>query len=158
MRPWPAPLATALGFHKPGAARSARHSRPRASSPRHEQGGSLSASARESARASSPSSRTRRTAVVGLAAPPYGLPSTDPTTPAPVAQLRCTAGPSSLCSFGPRVWSAHADNRTRSEFPLDPLPSRGTRPRRPQGFRTDAFLFSLLIHPSAFRSAPGRRP
>ena len=145
MKPWPVRLAKASGFHKPYPSRRQNQrlapSRPRASSPRHEQGGTLASSSRESARADAHSSPNRQPAVVGLAAPPYGLPSANPTT-------RPSAGvppvPSSPCSSADadgrhvpsaptaltakRGWSAYADNRARSEFPLDPLPSRLDRP------------------------------
>jgi hypothetical protein len=156
MNPGLAPLATALGIHKPRVAGDRGSSCLRASSPHHEQGGSLPSSSRESAGASRHSPPNRRTAVVGLAAPPYGLPSTDPTTPAPTARLRRTVGSSSLHSSGARWWSARADNRTRSAFPLDLLPSRG-RPRSRPGCGTDDHLLptnSLL--PSASATGPWR--
>jgi hypothetical protein len=151
MKPWLAALANSLGFHKPRARPPYRSD----SDHRSEQGGTLVSSVRESARANLQSSPHRHPAVVGLAAPPYGLPSTDPTTPAPTAQLRCTAGPSSFHSSGSRWWSAHADNRARSEFPLDPLPSRLDRPLwRPGCWRTvDATALPIFL-PSPTSSAP----
>jgi hypothetical protein len=156
--PWLVGLATTVGFHKPRATNlehETRSSRLRASSPRHEQGGSLLSSWRESAGASRHSPPNRQPAVVGLAAPPYGLPSTDPTTPAPTARLRRTVGPSSRCSSGSRGWSAHADNRPRSAFPLDLLPSRGDRPpERPQRRPSDQVLVPTIVHAPPALSRP----
>ena len=134
-------LASNLGFHKPRVGLAYRPD----PDPGSGQGGSLVSSMRESARANLHSSPNRRPAVVGLVVPPYGLPSTDPTTPAPTVQLRCTAGPSSLRVSGSRRWSAHADNSRRSEFPLDPLLSRQDRPpERPPCLPPDDLLLRAL--------------
>jgi hypothetical protein len=169
---WLEALATALGFHKPeGRTRygSWTSSRLRASSPRLEQGGSLTSSSRESARANGSDPLNRRPAVVGLAAPPYGLPSTDPTTrPSAFGRLRRPPVPSSRCSsadaLGSQVpaalnrlaakcgWSAHADNRTRGgNSPLSPLPLRG-----PQRFGADHLLLPTALLSPECLSAPWR--
>jgi len=125
MKLWLALLATVLGFHKPEA-EPPYESDPRCSLG---QGGTRVSSSRESVRASGSAPLNRRQAVVGLVAPPYGLPSTDPTTPATAVQLRCTPVPSSRCSSGSRWWSAHADNSGRSGIPpCTPFPSRQDRP------------------------------
>jgi hypothetical protein len=144
---WLRPLASAVGVHKPRGARVARISRTRAARPRREQGGILASSWRESAGASRHSPPNRQPAVVGLAAPPYGLPSADPTAPAPTARLRRPVGPASLRSSGSRWRSAHADNRPRSAFPLDLLPSRGKR-------AANHVLFSTSSRRSSSVSAP----
>lgn len=143
MNLWLAPLATNPGVHKPEAG-SLYESDPR---PRLGQGGTLVPSPRESVWVNKQAPLNRYPAVVGLAAPPYGLPSTDPTTPAPVVQLRCTARPSSFLSSGSRWWSAHADNSAGSEFPLDPLPSPLDRPLwRPGCLRTeDVTALSIFL-------------
>ncbi len=143
-------LASKVGFHKPRERPPYESDPPAAVG----QGGSLVSSMRESARAILHSSPNRRPAVVGLAAPPYGLPSPDPTTPARTVQLRCTVRPSSLCSSGSRWWSAHADDRARSEFPLDPLLSRANRPLwRPADLRTEDVLSVVLFSGSVAVSA-----
>jgi hypothetical protein len=155
MNLWLAPLATKVGFHKPEAGP------PYESDPRCRlgQGGTLGSSTRESVWASKQAPLNRRPAVVGLVAPPYGLPSTDPTTPAPAVQLRCTPGPSSRCSSGSRWWSAHADNSGRSEFPLDPLPSRQDRPLgRPSCSRTEDLVVVTAVLASQTSSAAHRWP
>lgn len=165
MRHWLVALATWTGFHKPRVAHPGqrnRTSRLRAPSPRPEQGGSLPSSMRvdpptKLAPSETESTPNRRTAVVGLAVPPYGLPPTDPTTPAPTARLRRTVGPSSLHSSGTRWWSAHADNWTRSAFPLDLLPSR-VGPRSRPGCGTDDHLPSanrVLLSAFATRTSRG---
>jgi len=168
---WLAALATSLGFHKPRA-RPPYRSDPR---PRLGQGGTLVSSMRESARASLHSSPNRRPAVVGLAAPPYGLPSTDPTTrPSAVVTLRVTPVPSvqstsaaaavSTVPAAPslqlakRGWSAHADNSTRvGNSPLNPLPSREDRPpERPGCLRTEDLPLSATVSVSGTPSgSPG---
>lgn len=170
MKPWLEAMASAVGFHKPIGGPSYR------TNPGHEpeQGGTLVSSSRESAGANPHSPPNRRPAVVGLAAPPYGLPSTDPTTrPSACVQLRCTPVPSvhstSAGAAGRHVpsaptvltakcgWSAHADNRPRSEFPLDPLLSRGDRPQqRPACFRPEDVPSGVSLLPSAALSAPRR--
>ncbi len=166
------PWATALGFHKPDP-RPPYRSDP---CPEHGQGGSLFSSARESARDSGHSSPNRRTAVVGLVACPYGLPSTDPTTRPSAGVTRCVTPVPSLAvaplavglgrhvPVAPTVlcpkcgWSAPADNRPRSEFPLDPLLSRGDRPLvRPSGFRTEDTVH-LHSDPLLARFSAPRRP
>jgi hypothetical protein len=153
MKLWLAPLATKVGFHKPEVG-PPYESDPH---PRFGQGGTLVSSPRESVWANKQAPLNRIPAVVGLAAPPYGLPSTDPTTPAPVVQLRCTTGPSSRCSSGSRWWSAHADNSGRSEFPLDPLLSRQDRPlRRPSYLRTEDSTALSIFLLSSTSSAPHR--
>jgi hypothetical protein len=124
MSSWLTVLAHALGFHKPEAGPLYR-SDPRL---RLGQGGTLVSSLKESVWGGKRAPSSRTPAVVGLAAPPYGLPSTDPTTPATAVQLRCTPVPPPLRDSSSRWWSAHADNSARSEFPLDPLPSRWDRP------------------------------
>lgn len=158
MIPWPVPLATIVGFHKPRVGPSNRSDSPL----RGKQGGTLVSSARESARAGLHAPPSRRPAVVGLAAPPYGLPSTDPTTrPSAVVTLRVTPVPSvqstsaaaavSTVPAAPsrqlakRGWSAHADNRPRSAFPLDLLPSRGRPLRRPRRSADDHLLPRAIL-------------
>lgn len=162
MRPWPAVLAKALGFHKPIVTRG--YGPSRTSCHWHEQGGVLASSSRaslssDSGRALLVDAPNRRPAVVGLVAPPYGLPSTDPTTrPSAFIRLRRIPVPSIASAPSAGVvgwhvpaaptslttkcgWSAHADNRPRSGFPLDPLPSRGNRPPEgPEVLRADHLL------------------
>lgn len=153
MRLWLAPWVSGAGFHKP------KVGPPYESDPdrRSGQGGTLVSSPSESVWASKHSSLSRIPAVVGLVVPPYGLPSTDPTTPATAVQLRCTPVPSSRCSSGSRWWSAHADNSRRSEFPLDPLLSRRDRPlRRPSCRRTEDLVVPVAIPVSSTLSAPAR--
>jgi hypothetical protein len=173
-----AALASALGFHKPRAREDYGawdSSCLRASSARHEQGGSLASSWRESDRDNGHSPPNRRPAVVGLAAPPYGLPSTDPTTRpsagvtpcvTPVPSLAIALSADGLGRHVPlaptvltakRGWSAPADNRHGSEFPLDPLPSRGDgRLLRPERVPTDHLVFAPLILASPALSGPWR--
>lgn len=154
------PLPRGIGIHKPRDAHrrnASRLLRPRASSPRRRQGGNVdrlirgiceSAEAWQIHVAFTPHSVID---VVGLAVPPYGLPSADPTTPASTVQLRCTVEPSSLHSSGARWWSAHADDSPRSAFPLDLLPSRGWPLKRPRGVADDHLLpstRSLLFLPA----------
>lgn len=145
-------LANVLGFHKPEAGP------PYESDPRWPlgQGGTLVSSSRESGRAGGPAPLNRRQAVVGLVAPPYGLPSTDPTTPATAVQLRCTPVPSSRCSSGSRWWSAHADNSGRSGIPpCTPFPSRQDRPlRQPSCSRTEDLVIPNLVLAARSFSAP----
>lgn len=151
MKLWLAPLATRVGFHKPEAGP------PYESDPRCTlgQGGTLVSSPRESVWANKQAPLNRIPAVVGLAAPPYGLPSTDPTTPA--RSLFHSDRPSSRCSSGSRWWSAHADNSGRSEFPLDPLLSRQDRPLgRPDCMRTEDLVVVTAILPSQTLSAAHR--
>jgi len=154
VRPWPVPLATAVGFHKPRV----RPPYQSDSCHRREQGGTLVSSRRESVRASAIAPLNRRPAVVGLAAPPYGLPSTDPTTPAPTVQRCWTVGPSSRCSSGSRWWSAHADNSRRSGIPpYTPFPSRQDRPpERPACLPPDELLHPTPIPVSQRLSEPQR--
>jgi hypothetical protein len=148
MKPWLAALATNLGFHKPEVGPLYR------SDPRDPlgQGGTLVSSLKESVWANKQAPYSRIPAAVGLAAPPYGLPSTDPTTPA--RSLFHNDRPSSRCSSGSRWWSAHADSSRRSEFPLDPLPSRQDRPLgRPDCSRTEDLVLAATILPSQTTSA-----
>jgi hypothetical protein len=172
MRPGLQPLATAAVIQKPRATAPYRVPAPsclRASSPRHEQGGILTSSLRESVRANGQDPLSRRPAVVGLVAPPYGLPSTDPTTrPSASVPLRVTPVPSSRCSSADadgrhvpaaptvlsakRGWSAHADNRTRfGNSPLNPLPLRG-----PQRRGADHLLVPTLFLPTTTTSGARR--
>lgn len=143
MKLWLAPLATKVGFHKPEVGP------PYESDPRTRlgQGGTLVSSVKESVWANKQAPFSRIPAVVGLVAPPYGLPSTDPTTPA--RSLFHNDRPSSRCSSGSRWWSAHADNSRRSEFPLDPLLSRQDRPLGPPDCRRTE---DLIVLPTTFSS------
>jgi hypothetical protein len=151
MKPWLKPLASNVGFHKPDA-------RPPYESDPHRrlgQGGTLVSSPRESVWADKQAPPGRRPAVVGLVAPPYGLPSTDPTTPA--RSLFHSDRPSSRCSSGSRRWSAHADNSGRSGIPpCTPFPSRQDRPLgRPDCFRTeDLVAGTAVLAPKTLSAAP----
>lgn len=151
MNLWLAALATNLGFHKPEVGP------PYESDPRRRlgQGGTLVSSLKESVWANKQAPFSRIPAAVGLAAPPYGLPSTDPTTPAR-SQFHSDR-PSSRCSSGSRWWSAHADSSGRSEFPLDPLLSRQDRPLgRPDCMRTEDLVSTTAILSSRTFSASPR--
>jgi hypothetical protein len=153
MSRWLAALPSNLGFHKPEV-KPLYESDPCVSLG---QGGTLVSSLRESVWASKHSPPSRIPAAVGLAVPPYGLPSTDPTTPATAVQLRCSAVPSSRCASGSRWWSAHADSSWRSEFPLDPLPSRPDRPLwRPDCMRTEDLVGDTRVFLLQTTSAPHR--
>jgi hypothetical protein len=154
MRPWPEALASSPGFHKPEESSPYRSALSLALG----QGGSLASSGRESIRQGRTHSSSRRPAVVGLVDPPYGLPSTDPTTPAPSPRYR-ELGPASLRAAGSRWWSAHADNSTRGgNSPLNPLPLRVDRPlRRPISRHPDCRVFTFPKLPSARPTAPWRR-
>lgn len=151
MRLWLAPLASGAGFHKPTVGPLYESDPDRRSG----QGGTLVSSPKDSVWASKHSSLSRIPAVVGLVAPPYGLPSTDPTTPATAGQRCCPPVPSPRGVSGSRWWSAHADNSRRSEFPLDPLLSRRDRPlRRPPRLRTEDLVVPVAIPASPNLSAP----
>jgi len=154
MKPGLVLLATCFGFHKPEAESPYRS----APSLTLGQGGSLAGSPRESIRRSRTHSATRRPAVVGLVVPPYGLPSTDPTTPAPSPRYG-ELGPASLRAAGSRWWSAHADNSTRGgNSPLNPLPLREDRPLRRPGLRpADAHVLAADKDASQSPTAPWRR-
>lgn len=163
-------MASKAGFHKPEAGPPYRSFARQVRA----QGGSLVFSARESARANLHSSPNRRPAVVGLAVPPYGLPSTDPTTRPSAVVTRCVtpvpsaAGAASAAAAVSTVpvapslqlakhgWSAHADNSARfGNSPLNPLPSRWNRPlERPACFRTEDLGVPEFVHLSAAVSAP----
>ena len=165
MIPWPALLATIVGFHKPRVGPPYRSDSPL----RGKQGGTLVSSAREAARAGLHAPPSRRPAVVGLAVPPYGLPSTDPTTrpsagvpPVPSSLRSSAAAAVSTVPAAPsrqlakRGWSAHADNRPRSAFPLDLLPSRGRPLRRPRRSADDHLLPSAIVLSSVPATASWR--
>ncbi len=172
MKPRLGTQACKVGFHKPRV-------RPRYRSDsccQHEQGGTLVSSTRESARASLQSSPGRRPAVVGLAVPPYGLPSTDPTTRPSAAVTRCvTPVPSAACAASAAAavstvplapsphlakhgWSAHADNSARfGNSPLNPLPLRSDRPLwRPASLRTeDVVPVTTFLPLQSLSASPG---
>lgn len=113
----------------------ARSSTLRASSPRVEQGGSGDRQLENGMRHCKGWLSVRF--VVGLVAPPYGLPSTDPTQPRSAACFGCRGQPgggpgrrrhllrglpSPLTGLGRLTPTT---NPALREFPLDPLPSRG---------------------------------
>lgn len=139
---WPIMLADGAGHQWPTPRASRASVNPstiRASSPRVEQGGSGDRQLQNGLCRSS--GMLSVGCVAGLAVPPYGLPSTDPA-PLGFPGLRCLRQLDGDRSGRLRLWRASpplltdrgrlapATHPARREFPLDPLPSRGTADRR----------------------------
>ena len=144
MNCWRMVLADGAGLRKPTLSRHTTRtnsSTARARSPLVEQGGNGPRQLQNGVRHSN--GMLSVGLVVGLAVPPYGLPSADPTQPRSVASFGCRGQPgggpgrrrSLLRGLPPSLTglgrlTPTTNPRALREFPLDPLPSRATADSR----------------------------